>query len=197
MRRVVALVTWFALGIGCVGKRGATSPSSARPATTAASAVSNPEQAAPQTSGTLKGAVKGYTFGKIVSVIWIGVPESPATTAIYLSDTPLTCRDVDAKGWMQTIKPGTHVFEMITTGTSLQSYATSTAKEIPAGEAEVNYILAGPAKDETRATAGSVVLTSLYAGKSVSGTFSCSFGTGTDRLDGEFTATSCPDAHEP
>lgn len=172
------------------------------PSTTASSSSSSVAVSSSTTSATnagtatISGSVNGIEFRSAASAIWIGVPDDPSTMAIYVSEKPLSCADMAKKGWVRTVAADQHVFEMIPTGKTAQSYKPSTSKDVPPpGEVEVNFVVTGPTKNETRATGGSVDITTIVANTSISGTFDCTFPNG--KLSGAFTATYCPDAHEP
>ena len=174
---------------------GVPSPGPSMSATTAASASGAPSAAA--ATATIAGSVNGKAFNAAPTVVWIGMPDDPATMAIYLIDKPLACADLAKKGWIHTIAAGTQVYEMIITGSTVATYAPSTTKETPAGQVEVNFILAEAKKNETRAQTGSVKITAIAPKSSITGTFDTSFAAPGSKLAGSFTATYCPDAHEP
>jgi hypothetical protein len=156
-------------------------------------------------SGSIAGAVGGTPFTTVMSAYWIGVPDSAATTAVYLIGTQLACADLAASGWAHTITAGTPIFEMIMTSKTpvTDHYTVSTASSPPVGSAEVNYIVAAPARNETRSTTGSIDLTSVAAGIEAVGMFDVQFGAsdggdaGANSLSGTFRAAYCAGGHEP
>jgi hypothetical protein len=77
-------------------------------------------------------------------------------------------------------------------GVTSTGTAASAAPHAGAGVAEVNYF--GPTTAESRATSGSVSLTSYVRGASVDGTVDVAFASG--RAKGMFHATWCPGGHE-
>ena len=147
-------------------------------------------------SGTITGSVKGAPFDKVVSAYWIGVPDDPATIAVYVVGGAVSCADISASGWSHTIAKGTQIFEMIMAGSAAGSYKVTSA--LPAaGEAEVQYIFAQPTRNETRSNAGTITLATLTAKTNATGTFSVQFPDGTSKLDGSFDAVYCATGHEP
>ena len=168
------------------------------PTTAAASAATSaPAGTSAGGTATISGTVNGHPFNAASTVVWIGNPDDPATMAVYLFDKPMACSDLAKKGWIHSIAAGTKVYEMIVTGSAAKTYTPSTAKDIPEGSVEVNFILAAPEKNETRAPGGTVVITSVTPKASIAGTFSTTFPSAGDKLEGTFTAVYCPDAHEP
>lgn len=157
-------------------------------------------------SGTIAGSVGGTPFTSVMSAYWIGSPDSAATTAVYLIGKRIACADITASGWSHTIAVGTPIFEMImaTKTPPTASYTVSTATSPPVGSAEVQYVVAAAARNETRATTGSIDLTKLTANTEAVGTFSVQFGAaddagdaGANSLSGTFAATYCAAGREP
>ena len=160
-------------------------------------------------SGSVAGSVGGMPFTSVMSAYWIGTPDLPTTTAIYLVGKQISCADIAASGWSHTIAAGTPIFEMIMASKTPVPghYTVSTATAPPVGSAEVQYVLAAPARNETRATAGSIDLTSLTNGVGAVGMFDVQFGSGADggdagdaganSLSGTFRAAYCAGGHEP
>jgi hypothetical protein len=156
-------------------------------------------------SGSIAGAVGGTPFTTVMSAYWIGVPDNAATTAVYLIGAQLACADLAASGWAHTITAGTPIFEMIMTSKTpaTDHYTVSTATSPPVGSAEVQYIVAAAARNETRSTAGSIDLTSVAAGIEAVGMFDVQFGAteggdaGANSLSGTFRAAYCAGGHEP
>jgi hypothetical protein len=132
-------------------------------------------------SGTIAGSVAGAPpFTTVMSAYWIGVPDVAGTTAVYLVGKQLACADITTSGWAHTITAGTPIFEMImaTKMPATGTYTVSTAASPPVGSAEVQYVVAGPTRNETRATAGTIDLTKLIAQTEAVGTFNVQFGAG-------------------
>ncbi len=156
-------------------------------------------------SGAIAGSVGGAPFGTVMSAYWIGVPDVASTTAVYLVGKPIACSDITTSGWAHTIAAGTPIFEMImaTKTPAAGQYTVSTASSPPVGSAEVQYIVAAPARNETRSTTGTIELTTLTAQSEAVGTFSVQFGAtdggdaGANSLSGTFTAAYCAGGHEP
>ncbi len=156
-------------------------------------------------SGSIAGSVGGMPFTTVMSAYWIGVPDNAASTAVYLVGKELSCADLAAAGWAHTITAGTPIFEMIMTSKTpvADHYTVSTASSPPVGTAEVQYIVAAPTRNETRAVAGSIDLTSIAAGIEAVGAFDVQFGSNdagdaaANSLSGTFRAAYCAGGHEP
>ena len=148
-------------------------------------------------TGTITGSVKGATFDTVKSAYWIGLPDDPATTAVYLVGASITCADISKSGWSHTITAGTQIFEMIMVGTAPGTFKVTTATAPAAGEAEVQYIFAQPTRNETRANGGTITLATLTAKTEAKGTFSVTFADVTSKLEGTFDAVYCATGHEP
>jgi hypothetical protein len=133
----------------------------------------------------------------VMSAIWIGIPGDPSESAggpfIYLFDGSVTCNQLSkADKWGDTIPAGTQVLEIIA-GSTTSGVALPAAPNASANVAEVNFIHGGNPND-TRATSGTVTLTSYVKGASVDGTIDVKFPTGSAK--GMFHATWCPGGHE-
>lgn len=133
----------------------------------------------------------------VMSAIWIGIPgdanESAGGPFIYLFGGSVTCNQLSkADKWGDTIPAGTQVLEIIAGGTTAGA-ALPTSQNAGANVAEVNFIHGGN-PDDSRATSGTVTLTSYVKGASVDGTIDVKFATGSAK--GTFHATWCPGGHE-
>jgi hypothetical protein len=160
-------------------------------------------------SGSIAGSVSEMPFTSVMSAYWIGTPDLPTTTAIYLVGKQLSCADIGASGWSHTITPGTQIFEMILASKTpvVGHYTVSTATAPPVGSAEVQYVVAAPARNETRSTTGTIDLTSITNGVGAVGMFDVQFPSAADSgdagdagangLSGTFRAAFCAGGHEP
>ncbi len=157
-------------------------------------------------SGTVAGSVGGTGFGQVYNAFLIGAPDLATSTAVYLVGKPgVACSDIGQSGWSHLIPTGVPIFEMIliTQTPAAGTYAVSAATA--PGSAEVNYIVSAPARNETRATAGTITLSTLTPNVAAAGTFSVQFpGTvvdggdaGASAFDGTFNAVYCAAGHEP
>jgi hypothetical protein len=142
------------------------------------------------------------TFGAdaikpVLSGLWIGTPDNAAESGggpfVYLFSGPVTCADLSkGTGWISALPAGTQVLEMII-GTTSTGSAMHAAAHAAANVAEVNYATA-PSSTESRATTGTVTLTSYAKGVAVEGTIDVTFPTGGAK--GSFHADWCPTGHE-
>ena len=161
-------------------------------------------------SATIAGSVGGVAFTTVMSAYVIGSPDNAATTAVYLIGAPAVgCAAIGASGWGRTIPAGTQIFEMImaTKTPAADTYTVSTAAAPPVGSAEVQYVLAAATKNETRATSGTVTLSTLTPNGPAVGKFKVQFPSsgdagdggdaGASALEGTFNAVFCAAGHEP
>ena len=164
---------------------------------TADMAVSTADMAM-SAAGSVMGGVNGGTFNKASSSLWIGSPDDPATTVVYVFDNPVKCSDIKLMGWDKRIPDATQVLEMKMFGTTPLTYNVTASMTPAPGEASVNYTLSSQAGTpmETFGAGGTVVLTTRTAMMSATGSFMIDFGGG-DMLKGTYNATYCPGGHEP
>ena len=149
--------------------------------------------------GTLTGTFGTQTIKPMVSGIWIGMPSSPSeasfATFVYLFSQPVTCADIStAPGWITGLPAGTQVLEMIIGAQNVTSAPLQATSGASPGLVEINYSFA-PVHVESRATAGTVAITSYVASTSVDGTLAgVVFPQGS--ADGTFHAEYCPMGRE-
>ena len=148
-------------------------------------------------TAALMGEYGTESIKPVMSAMWIGIPGDPKESAggpfIYFFGGSVTCNQLSkADKWGDTIPAGTQVLEIIAGSTSA-GIALPTAQDAAANVAEVNFIHGG-SPDDTRATSGTVTLTSYVKGASVDGTVDVTFPTGSAK--GTFHATWCPGGHE-
>jgi len=131
-----------------------------------------------------------------VAELWIGAPDDPATTVVYLFSKPTVCSAIGKPGWDAKLAPGTQQLELKEFGNGPAMYQVVTTKTPAPGEASVNYNtnVTGTAT-ETVITGGTVTLTKVTAKKNATGTYALTFGA--TRLDGLFDATYCAGGVEP
>ena len=160
-------------------------------------AMSTPDMAM-SAAGSVMGSVNGTAFNTASSAFWIGSPDDPKTTVVYVFDKPLKCGDIKLPGWDTKIPDGTQVLEMKMFGTTPASYKITTSMTPAVGEAAVNYTLSSQTgtPTETFSMGGTVVLTTRVAMMSATGSFTIDFGGG-DMLKGTYNAIYCPGGHEP
>ena len=189
---------WFA-AMGLVAAYGGTSGcsgggSSPGPGVDAAAL---PSDGGGSSCGTATGSVAGAAFGTAASCLWIGSPDSAATSVVYVFSTAVQCSELQRVGWDTRIANGTHVLETKSYGTTPATYNVTTSMTPAPGEASVNYTLSSTSGTpaETFSSAGFVTLTALRANTFATGSFDLTFAA--DKLAGTFNATFCPGGHEP
>ena len=149
-------------------------------------------------SGAVTGTVGGMPFNTSATALWIGSPDDPQTTVVYVFDKAVKCSDLKTMGWDKRIPDGTQVLEMKMFGTAPATFKITTSMTPAPGEAAVNYTLSSQAgtPKETLGSSGNIVLTTRTAMMSATGTFMIDFGGG-DTLKGSYNAPYCPGGHEP
>jgi hypothetical protein len=133
----------------------------------------------------------------VETAYWIGQPSNPAESGggpfIYLFSGPITCSALSqGSGWLTTIAAGTQVTELIV-GTTSVGTPVSAASHAAPNVVEANYAYGG-SSNETRATSGTVTLTSYSKGLAVDGTLDLTFPVGSAK--GTFHATWCATGNE-
>ena len=153
--------------------------------------------AGPPGTGTATGSANGTPFGNVATALWIGAPDSAATTVVYVFNNPVDCATLGSPGWDGRIKDQTQVLEMKMFGTSPATYKVVTTTTPAPGEASVNHTLSsaldGGKSDagsvETPSKSGTVTLSALTATKSASGSFALVFGA--NNISGTYNAVFC------
>lgn len=171
--------------------------------TTPTDSGGNPGPAGPPGTGTVTGSANGTPFGTVATSLWIGAPDSAATTVVYVFSDPVDCATLGSPGWDGRIKDRTQVLEMKMFGTSPATYKVVTTATPAPGEASVNHTLSsaldGGKSDagsvETPSKSGTVTLSALTATKSASGSFALVFGA--NNISGTYSAVFCPGGVEP
>jgi hypothetical protein len=143
--------------------------------------------------------VNGTTpFGAVVTALWIGAPDSAATTVVYEFSKSVTCSQLQTAGWDTRITNDTQVLELKMFGTTAPKTFTVTTSVTPApGEASVSHTFSSTTSVPTEVSAsnGTVTLDSRIASTLATGTFSIHFGA--NAMSGSFDATFCPGGKEP
>jgi hypothetical protein len=129
--------------------------------------------------------------------MWIGSPDSDATTVVYLFSHAVSCADLCSPAWDQRIANGTQVLEMKMFGTMPATYQAVTTLTPAPGEASVNFTRSSTTGTpmEVSGSGGTVTLSTLQANTLATGTFSLMFGG--QAVSGSFNAVYCPGGHEP
>ena len=185
------------LALGCSGAPdGADAPDTPTTVSGGAANCSTANDSA-QGTGTVSGALQGTSFGDVPTSLWIGMPDSAATTVIYLFSKPVACSDLCAPGWDTRISDGTQILELKALGVSPTTFpVVKTATPAP-GEAVVNSTIAttSATPTETLGSGGTLILSALQGHQVATGTFALQFAS--DSLSGSFSAAYCPEGHEP
>lgn len=149
------------------------------------------------TTNQISGSATGTPFSAVAGAIWIGAPDDPTTTVVFLFSQSTSCASIAAVGWDTRITNGTQVLEMKEFGTSPGTYSVVTTLTPAPGEASVNYTLSATSGTpaETISSGGSVTLAALNTNNDATGSFALMFTT--RGLDGTFNANFCPDGVEP
>jgi hypothetical protein len=189
----VAGLFWL---LGCSGS-GADAPDGPDVGGSSASSSCPTGPDASDGSGTADGAIQGDAYTKVASARFIGLPDSRATTVVYVFSQPVACQELCGTGWDERIADQTQSLELKMFGTSPGTFAAVRSVTPAPGEASVNYTLSSTTGTPTEvgASGGQVVLDAVNVGESARGSFDLQFGS--DSLKGTFDAAYCPGGHEP
>ena len=168
------------------------------PATDSALATDSGAPTDGSTGGsTVSGSADGTPFDTAAMALWLGAPDDPATTVVYVFSKPVKCSDLSTPGWDKRITNATQFLEMKMFGTTPATYKVTGSPTPAPGEAAVNYTLSSTAgvPKETAGTAGTVTLATVVATTDATGSFALTFGT--HSVTGTYDATFCPGGHEP
>jgi hypothetical protein len=148
-------------------------------------------------SGTVTGSADGTPFTTAAMALWIGAPDAPDTTVVFVFSKPVACSDLAAPGWDKRITDATQFLEMKMFGAAPATFTVTGSLTPAPGEASVNYTLSSTTSTpvETSATSGTVTLTQLIASKNATGSFALAFSS--NKLSGTYDAVYCPGGHEP
>ncbi len=146
---------------------------------------------------SITGSADGSPFTTANMALWLGAPDDPATSVVYVFSKPVKCSDLGSPGWDTRITNGTQFLEMKMLGTTPRTYKVTTSKTPAVGEAVVNYTLSSTSGTpvETAGTGGAVTLMTVNAKANVTGSFALKFGA--HDLTGTYDATYCPGGNEP
>jgi hypothetical protein len=149
-------------------------------------------------SGTISGLVNGAPFDSVATSLWIGAPDSPSTTVVFLLSRPTGCSELCSPGWDTRIRANTQILEIKMVGTTPATFAVVAGVTPGLGEAATTYTLSANTgvPNEIGGSGGTVTLTTLAPAATAAGRFTLAFGGGED-LDGIFDAAFCSGGHEP
>jgi hypothetical protein len=144
-------------------------------------------------TGAITGKVDGLTeFGAVKSALWIGQPDDPADTVVFLFSTAVTCAELEKVGWDGRVELTSQMFELVAKGTTAGSY--------PAPPGEINHTFAKTGA-ERGAQSGTLTLKEGDTGRGLSGGFTATFEDAalgqSYPLSATFTAVYCPTGKEP
>jgi hypothetical protein len=151
-----------------------------------------------------------HVWTNLAQATWIGHPDSPGTTVIYLLSKPSPCSATawaGGSGWDAKVPAGTVMMEFKIAAPPPTTFPTkytvpltnpTLAAPPTAGKAFAiwNDQTGSPAVAETSATGADLTVTALNANTNVTGTFNLTFAGG-HTLTGSFDAQWCAGAGEP
>jgi len=144
------------------------------------------------------GSADGTPFTNATTVLWIGAPDSAASTVVYVFSAPIKCSEISKVGWDTRVADKTQALELKMIGTTAPATFTVVMSPTPApGQASVNYTLTSQTgtPGEVISSGGTVTLSALKASTSATGSFDLQFGA--NALKGAFMATYCATGVEP
>jgi hypothetical protein len=130
-------------------------------------------------------------FNSVDRVLWFGGAD-PSTLELYIYEDMPTCEDVSKTGWLTNPEVRPADLMGITVGGNAPGTYEVVAENPPRpGNAYLLHVIdqADPVID-SEGQSGTVVITSVKPGETLSGGFEATFSTGS--LRGEFNATWCP-----
>jgi hypothetical protein len=134
---------------------------------------------------TVSGKIQGVSFDHVASAYWIGMPSAaPPAAFVFLLESPTTCAAISTANWDKIIGDE-QVLEIEIRDPAVKTLA------VPA-QAAAAYLRR---EYNPSAEAGTVTLSRIDAGKSMSGSFEALFAG--EKLAGTFEATWCASGVEP
>jgi hypothetical protein len=145
----------------------------------------------------ISGTVNGKTFNTVMTALYAGMPDDPASTVVFLFEAAVDCSQVSAAGWDKRVPNGSQVLELKMMGTTAMAYTVTTAATPAPGEASVNHTVAAPTgtPPETASNGGKVTLVAITPTASAKGSFDLTYPNGS--LSGAFDASYCAGGVEP
>jgi hypothetical protein len=142
--------------------------------------------------GFVDGHVHAHAvFNSVNRVYWFNAP-GDSSISIYIFEDMPTCDDLSTQAWLKSpsVRPA-DVMSIVVGGNTQGVYRVLDEKPPRAGNAYLLHVIdqADPIV-ESEAYDGTVTITSVKPGESVSGAFEAAFSTGT--LQGSFNALPCP-----
>jgi hypothetical protein len=126
----------------------------------------------------------------VKNVFWFGGSDDPSRIEIWIFQDGMGCDVLSQPGWITKVRP-TDLMGITVGGNKPGTYAVLPEKPPRAGAAYLLHVIdqADPII-ESEGQSGTVVITTVKPGESVSGALDATFSTGT--LQGQFNATWCP-----
>jgi hypothetical protein len=151
------------------------------------------------TGSTISGSVDGTTpWNRVASTFWIGKPDNPSTTVVYLFSKPVVCSDLVALGWDTRIPNDTQVLQLKMIGTGPATYRVTTSPTPAPGDAVAIHMFSrqSSASIAQSASGGTATLSAVASGTKVTGSFAVNFGP-SNSLNGTYDAAFCAGGMEP
>jgi hypothetical protein len=129
-------------------------------------------------------------FDQVGAVYWLGGDNDPSRLELYIYEVTPTCDELATADWLPKVRP-TDLMGITIGGATPGTYAVAAENPPGPGKAYLLHVIdqADPVI-ESEGQSGSVTITSVKPGETVSGAFEATFSTGT--LQGAFNATWCP-----
>lgn len=148
-------------------------------------------------STAIAGTIDGKPVDAAIAALWIGTPDDPSTTVLYVFSKPVDCATISKTGWDARLPAGAQFFEIVAGDTVAASYeVVSAAPGNRQALATFSYASSGSTgPTEKPGAAGKVDLTSITPKSRALGTFDVTVSGGT--LKGSFDAAYCAAGREP
>jgi hypothetical protein len=129
-------------------------------------------------------------FDYVNSVYWFGGDNDPSRIELWIYQDTASCDELSKPGWITKVRP-TDLMGITVGGSKPGTYSVAAEKPPAPGNAYLLHVIdqTDPVL-ESEGQSGSVTITSVKPGESVSGAFEATFSTGT--LQGAFNAVWCP-----
>lgn len=175
----------------------------ATPAGDAAPSADSPVSAevaaadATSAANSISGTAMGQPFSEVGATWYIGKPDTPTDTVVFVFNMPVACDQITKAGWDSKLPKGALSLEMGMKGSKLDTYPVVSTPTPAPGEAFVNISLTkGSGANEVGALSGKLVLEQYVAQTSAKGSFELVLPGG-EQLNGTFDAKYCAGGREP
>jgi hypothetical protein len=146
--------------------------------------------------GYVDGRVVGHAvFNKIGAIYWFGGDNDPSRLQVWIYEVMPTCAELSTSGWIPRVRP-TDLMGLTIGGNKPGVYVVKNQTPPAPGYAYLLHVVdqADPTID-SEGESGTVTITAVKPGESVSGAFLATFSSGT--LQGSFNAVWCPTGVAP